>query len=74
VIGRQLTHLPRPSFPQTHPIKINVAERSGKYVFEEDSLPALKARVVSNALGAYKVLIESIVVQTSKVAPSIGNL
>jgi hypothetical protein len=34
---------------------------------------ALRARVVSYALGAYKVLRESVVVETSKKAHSIGN-
>jgi hypothetical protein len=34
---------------------------------------ALRARVVSYALGAYKVLIESIVVENSKRAHSIKN-
>jgi hypothetical protein len=33
----------------------------------------LRRRVVSYALGAYKVLIESVVVETSKRAHSIGN-
>ena len=34
---------------------------------------ALRARVVSYALGAYKLFIESIVVKTSKMAHSIGS-
>ena len=34
----------------------NVVERSGNYVFEDDNpLTALRARVVSYALGTYKV-------------------
>jgi hypothetical protein len=41
---------------------LNVVENSGYYVFEEDKSPTpLRARVVSYALGAYKVFIESIV-------------
>jgi hypothetical protein len=43
-------------------------------MFEEDTPPtALRARVVSYALKLDKVFIESIVVDTSKVAHSIGN-
>jgi hypothetical protein len=34
---------------------------------------ALRARVVSYALGTFKVFIESLVVETSKRAHSIGN-
>ena len=34
---------------------------------------ALRARVVSYALWAYKVFIEGVVVETSKKAHSIGN-
>jgi hypothetical protein len=34
---------------------------------------ALRARVLSYAQGAYKVFIESVVVETSKKALSIGN-
>jgi hypothetical protein len=34
---------------------------------------ALRARIVSYALGAYKVLIESVVVETSKRAHLIVN-
>ena len=45
----------------------NVVERSGNYVFEDDTPPtALRARVVSHALKAFKVFIESLVVETSK--------
>ena len=36
-------------------------------------LTALRARVVSYALGAYKVFIEAVVVETSKKAHLIGN-
>ena len=44
------------------------------YVFEEDTpSTALRARVVSYALGAYKVFTESVVVETSKKANLIGN-
>ena len=47
---------------------------SGNYVFEDDTpSTAPRARVVSYALGAYKVFIESFVVETSKKAHSIGN-
>jgi hypothetical protein len=47
-------------------------------VFKDDNHPpplptALRARVVSYALGAYKVLIENDVVETSKRARLIGN-
>jgi hypothetical protein len=35
--------------------------------------PALRARIVIYALGAYKVFIERVIVETSKVAHSIGN-
>jgi hypothetical protein len=52
----------------------NVVERSGNYVFEDDNpLTALKSRVVSYALGEYKIFIESVVVETSKRTHSIGN-
>jgi hypothetical protein len=37
------------------------------------SLTTLRARVVSNALGAYKDQIECLVVETSKRAHSIGK-
>ena len=40
-------------------------EKSGNYIFKDDTHPtALRARVVSYALGAYKVFIESFVVET----------
>jgi hypothetical protein len=56
-------------------ILFNVVERPGNYVFEDDNPPpiALRTRVVSYALGAYKVFIESFVVEASKRALSIGN-
>ena len=55
-------------------IFFNVVENSGNYVFEDDNpLRALRARVVSYALGAYKVFIERVVVETSKRAHSIRN-
>jgi hypothetical protein len=74
----------RPPFSQTHAIKIlrqpfffNVIESSGNYVLEDDkpspSPTALRERVISYALGAYKVLIESDVAETSERAHSIGN-
>ena len=44
----------------------NVVESSGNYVFEGDTPPALRARVVSYALGEYKVFIETLVLETSK--------
>ena len=48
-------------------IFFNVVERSGNWVFEEKTHPkVLRARVVSYAWGAYKVFIESVVVETSK--------
>jgi hypothetical protein len=37
------------------------------------SPPTLRARVLSYALGAYKVIIEGVVVEISKKAHSIGN-
>jgi hypothetical protein len=55
---------------------VYVVERSGNYVFEEDTPPplkALKARVVSYSLRTYTVFIESVVVETWKRAHSIGN-
>jgi hypothetical protein len=52
----------------------NVVESSGNYVFEDDNpLRALRARVVSCDLGAFKVFIESFVIETSKRAHLIGN-
>jgi hypothetical protein len=43
----------------------NIVERSGNYIFEDDTPPtALRERVVIYALGAYKVFIESSVVET----------
>jgi hypothetical protein len=55
-------------------ILFSVVESYGNYVFEDDKPPTLlRARVVSYALGAHKVLIESVVVETSKKAHLIGN-
>jgi hypothetical protein len=52
----------------------SVVESYGNYVFEDDKPPTLlRARVISYALGAHKVLIESVVVETSKKAHLIGN-
>jgi len=64
------------TFDQNFDIDIwfKVVEKSKNYVFENENPPtALRTRVVSYALGAYKVFIESIVVKTSKSADSIGN-
>jgi hypothetical protein len=48
-------------------ILFNAVERSGNYIFELDTPPrAFRTRVVSYTLGAYKVFIESVVVETSK--------
>jgi hypothetical protein len=52
----------------------SIVESSGNYVYEDDKPPTpLKGRVLSCALGAYKVFIDSVVVETSKRAHSIGN-
>ena len=52
----------------------NVVQSSENYVLEDYKTPKpLGARVVSNGLGAYKVFIESVFVETSKRAHSIGN-
>jgi hypothetical protein len=40
----------------------NVVEKSGNYVFKDDNL---RAKFVSYSLGAYKVFIESVAVETS---------
>ena len=62
MIGRQLTPLPRSSFKA---ISFKVVERSGNYIFVDDTPPTvLRVRVVSYALGAHKVSIESFVVET----------
>jgi hypothetical protein len=46
-------------------IFFKVVEMSGNYIFEDDTpLTALRVRVVSYALGAYKVFIESFVIET----------
>jgi hypothetical protein len=45
----------------------NVVESSGNYVFEDNNpLRALRARIVSYALGAYKVFVESVVEENIK--------
>ena len=55
-------------------ILFNVVEKSGNYVFENDKPPTpLRVNVVSYALETYKVFIDSVVVETSKRAHSIGN-
>jgi hypothetical protein len=55
-------------------ILFNIVKSSGNEVLEDNNLPApLRARVISYALGAYQVFIDSVVVQTSKRAHSIGN-
>ena len=55
-------------------ILFNVVEKSGNYIFGDDTPPtALRVRVVIYALGTYKVFIEWAVVETSKRAHSIGN-
>jgi hypothetical protein len=52
----------------------NVVESSANYLFEDDKPPgAPRAKVVSYALGANKVCIDSVVVEASKGAYSIGN-
>jgi hypothetical protein len=53
----------------------NIAERWGNYVFEDENPPpiALRTRIVSYTLGAYKIFIESFVVQASKTTHWIGN-
>ena len=52
----------------------NIVECSGNYVFKDDKPPRVpKTKVVSYALGAYKVFNERVVVKTSKGAHSIGN-
>jgi hypothetical protein len=46
-------------------ILFNVVESSENYTFEQDSPPTVfRARVISYALGAYKVFIESFVAET----------
>jgi hypothetical protein len=52
----------------------NLVESSGNCVFKDDKLPRVpRAKVVSYALGAYKVFNDRFVVKTSKGAHSIGN-
>ena len=65
--------LPRPEFPQTHPPKFwdsHFVQRSWKFwklgLWGGKPPTVLRARVVSYVLGAYKVFIESVVVETSK--------
>ena len=72
--------LPPTIFPNTFnqsleiAIFFNVAESSGNNVFEDDEiLRAPSAKVVSYALGAYMVFIDSAVIKTSKGAHSIEN-
>ena len=51
-----------------------MVENSGNYVFEDDKPPKpLRARVVSYALGTYKVFKDSAVIEISKRARLIGN-
>jgi hypothetical protein len=48
-------------------ISFNLVESSENWIFEDDSpFTALRARVVIYDLGAYKVFIESVVVETQK--------
>jgi hypothetical protein len=43
----------------------NAVESSGNYIFEQEIRPTVfRARVISYALGAYTVFIESFVVET----------
>jgi hypothetical protein len=81
-MGRQLTTLLRPPFSQTFPIKIlrllfcSTWLKVLKIRYLRVTTPpptALWARVISYALGAYKIFIESVVVETSKWAHSIGK-
>jgi hypothetical protein len=46
----------------------DIVERSGNYVFKDNNPPliALRTRIVSYTLGAYKVFIQSFVVEASK--------
>jgi hypothetical protein len=45
----------------------DVAKKFGNYFFEDYTSPTtLRGRVVSYTLGAYKVFIESVVVEASK--------
>jgi hypothetical protein len=54
-------------------ILFNVVESSGSYVFEDDNPPTpFRARVVISALGSYKIFLDSVVVESSKRAHSIG--
>ena len=57
-------------------ILFSIVERSRDYVFEDDNPPpptALRARVVSYALGAFKVCIERAIVETLEGAHWIDN-
>jgi hypothetical protein len=62
------------TFNQNFEITIffNIVGRSGNYVFEGEPHP-LRTRFVSHALGAFKVFIERVIVQTSEEAHWIGN-
>jgi hypothetical protein len=55
-------------------ILFSAADFQIKIMFLRRKLPtALRTRAVSYALGTYKVLIESVIVETSKKAHLIGN-
>jgi hypothetical protein len=51
----------------------NIVEISGNRSLRITTPTAVRARVVSNTLGAYKVSIECVVVETSKMVHSIRN-
>ena len=55
-------------------ILFNAVESSVNYVFEDDKPPTpLRARVLSYALGAYKVLIDRAIVENSKWSYPMGH-
>jgi hypothetical protein len=55
-------------------ILFNVVESSENYVLKDDKPPrAPRAKVVSYALGAYKVFIDGVVIKASKGAHFIRN-
>ena len=55
-------------------ILLNVIDRSGNYVFEDNTPPrALRVTVVSKALGAHKAYIERMIVKNSKGPHWISN-
>ena len=60
------TIYPNTSYPNFEiAVLFKVVERSANYIFEDDSPPtALEVRVVSYALGTYKVFIEILVIET----------